>query len=130
MSNLLSVVIIAKNEEKFIGDAIKSAEFADEVLLLDSGSTDGTCKIAKKLGADFIIRTNKRNLKNKLRSLENLFFNVVECTGNLNILNSSIKCAKVFGGRYIVIGNYPNTSKINIYKNLIIIFICIPLNYN
>jgi len=51
MSNLLSVVIITKNEEKFIGDAIKSAEFADEVLLLDSGSTDGTCKIAKKLGA-------------------------------------------------------------------------------
>ena len=50
MSNLLSVVIISKNEEKFIGDAIKSAEFADEVLLLDSGSTDSTCKIAKKLG--------------------------------------------------------------------------------
>ena len=51
MSNLLSVVIIAKNEEKFIGDAIKSAEFADEILLLDSGSTDDTCKIAKQLGA-------------------------------------------------------------------------------
>ncbi len=71
-------------------------------------------EIAKKLGADFIIRTNKGNLNNKLRSLENLFFNVVECTGNLNILNSSIKCAKIFGGRYIVIGNYPNRSKINI----------------
>ena len=51
MSNLLSVVIITKNEEKFIGDAIKSAEFADEILLLDSGSTDDTCKIAKQLGA-------------------------------------------------------------------------------
>lgn len=71
-------------------------------------------EIAKKLGADFIIRTTKKNLINKLNSLENLFFNVVECTGNLNILNSSIKCAKVFGGRYIVIGNYPNISKINI----------------
>ncbi len=51
MSNLLSVVIIAKNEEKFIEDAIKSAQFADEVLLLDSGSIDKTCEIAKKLGA-------------------------------------------------------------------------------
>jgi len=51
MSNLLSVVIIAKNEEKFIGDAIKSAEFADEILILDSDSTDDTCKIAKQLGA-------------------------------------------------------------------------------
>jgi len=51
MSNLLSVVIIAKNEEKFIGDAIKSADFADEILILDSDSTDDTCKIAKQLGA-------------------------------------------------------------------------------
>jgi len=51
MSNLLSVVIIAKNEEKFIGDAIKSAGFANEILILDSDSTDGTCKIAKQLGA-------------------------------------------------------------------------------
>ena len=50
MSNLLSVVIITKNEEKYIVDAINSAEFADEVLLLDSGSTEDTCKIAKKLG--------------------------------------------------------------------------------
>jgi len=47
MSNLLSVVIIAKNEEQFIQDAIKSAQFADEVLLLDSGSIDKTCEIAK-----------------------------------------------------------------------------------
>ena len=51
MSNLLSVVIIAKNQEKYIGDAIKSAEFADEILILDSDSTDDTCKIAKQLGA-------------------------------------------------------------------------------
>ena len=51
MSNLLSVVIITKNEEKFIGDAIKSAKFSDEVLILDSGSSDETCNIATKLGA-------------------------------------------------------------------------------
>ena len=51
MSNLLSVVIISKNEETYIGDAIKSADFADEVLLLDSCSSDNTCEVAKKLGA-------------------------------------------------------------------------------
>ena len=44
-------MFIAKNEEKFIGDAIKSAGFANEILILDSDSTDGTCKIAKQLGA-------------------------------------------------------------------------------
>ena len=51
MSNSLSVVIITKNEEKFIGDAIQSAKFADEVLILDSNSSDKTCDIALKMGA-------------------------------------------------------------------------------
>ena len=51
MSNPLSVVIIAKNEEKFIRDAILSANFANEVLVLDSGSVDKTSYIAKELGA-------------------------------------------------------------------------------
>ena len=48
--NKLSIVIITKNEEKFITDAIKSSLFADEVLILDSGSSDDTCKIASELG--------------------------------------------------------------------------------
>ncbi|RRS32460.1 MAG: glycosyl transferase [Epsilonproteobacteria bacterium (ex Lamellibrachia satsuma)] len=51
MNKKLSVVIISKNEEKFITDAVKSALFADEVILLDSGSTDNTCQLAKDLGA-------------------------------------------------------------------------------
>jgi len=51
MHNQLSVVIISKNEEKFIADAVKSALFADEVLVLDSGSIDGTCAVAQQLGA-------------------------------------------------------------------------------
>jgi glycosyltransferase involved in cell wall biosynthesis len=50
MSNKLSIVIITKNEENFIYDAIKSSLFADEVLVLDSGSIDKTCEIAKELG--------------------------------------------------------------------------------
>ena len=51
MSNSLSVVIITKNEENFIENAIKSAQFAKEIIVLDSGSVDKTCEIAKKLGA-------------------------------------------------------------------------------
>jgi glycosyltransferase involved in cell wall biosynthesis len=47
----LSVIIIAKNESENIADCIKSANFADEVIVLDSGSSDDTNSIAKKLGA-------------------------------------------------------------------------------
>lgn len=47
----LSVAIITFNSKKYIEDAIKSAKFADEVLVLDSGSNDRTIEIAKNLGA-------------------------------------------------------------------------------
>jgi glycosyltransferase involved in cell wall biosynthesis len=47
----ISVVILTKNEERFVGRAIRSAGWADEVLVLDSGSTDDTVRIAESLGA-------------------------------------------------------------------------------
>ena len=51
----LSVVIITKNEEKHIADAVASAAFADEVVVLDSGSEDATCKISKEMGANVYV---------------------------------------------------------------------------
>ncbi len=52
----LSVIIIAKNESKNIADCIKSANFADEIIVLDSGSSDNTILLAKKLGAKVFTR--------------------------------------------------------------------------
>lgn len=51
ITNKLSIVIITKDVEDIIREAIESASFADEVMILDSGSSDKTCKIAKELGA-------------------------------------------------------------------------------
>jgi glycosyltransferase involved in cell wall biosynthesis len=48
---MLSVYIIAYNEESKIRDAVESVIWADEVILVDSGSTDSTCDIARELGA-------------------------------------------------------------------------------
>lgn len=47
----LSVIIITKNEAAHIGDCIDSAAFADEIIVLDSGSTDATRDIAAAKGA-------------------------------------------------------------------------------
>ena len=47
----LSVIILTKNEEKFIERCIQSVLWADEVLVLDSGSIDQTKTIAADLGA-------------------------------------------------------------------------------
>lgn len=52
----LSVVIIAKNEEKVIADCIASVSFAKEVLVIDAESTDKTAEIAASLGATVITR--------------------------------------------------------------------------
>jgi len=47
----LSVIILTKNEEGWIEGALKSALFADEIVVIDSGSTDNTLKIARKYRA-------------------------------------------------------------------------------
>ena len=47
----VSVTIITKNEEHNLAQAIESVSWADEVLVIDSGSTDKTIEIAKKSGA-------------------------------------------------------------------------------
>ena len=52
----VSAVIIAFNEDLKITDAIKSVSWADEILLVDSESTDRTVQIAADLGARVIVQ--------------------------------------------------------------------------
>ena len=47
----LSVVIIAYNAATQLGACLESASFADELLVVDSGSSDGTAKLAAQRGA-------------------------------------------------------------------------------
>jgi glycosyltransferase involved in cell wall biosynthesis len=47
----ISAVIITLNEERNIADAIGSVDWADEVVVVDSGSEDRTREIAESLGA-------------------------------------------------------------------------------
>ncbi len=54
MTEPLSVVIIALNAEQQIEACLKSAAFADEIIVVDAGSTDGTVEIARRHGAKII----------------------------------------------------------------------------
>ncbi len=62
----LTVIIPTFNEEAFLEDALFSVRFADEIIVIDSFSTDQTPEIAKKHATKFLQRKfdNFSNQKN------------------------------------------------------------------
>lgn len=52
----VAVVILTFNEERNIEACIRSAAFADEILVIDSHSTDRTAALARALGAKVVAR--------------------------------------------------------------------------
>lgn len=54
----LSVVMIAKNEAGLLPDCLRSVEWADEIIVLDSGSEDDSVAIAEGLGAKVFTHTD------------------------------------------------------------------------
>lgn len=50
----LAVIILTKNEENNIVDCIRSVDFADEIIVIDSGSVDKTKQLAEDLNANFV----------------------------------------------------------------------------
>lgn len=71
----LTVIIPTFNEEAYVEDALFSVSFADEVIVIDSFSTDKTPEIAKKHATKFLQRKfdNFSNQKN---------FAIKEATGD------------------------------------------------
>jgi glycosyltransferase involved in cell wall biosynthesis len=54
--NKISVTVITKNEEKNISDCLKSVDWADEIIVVDSESTDKTVELAKQFTDKIFIR--------------------------------------------------------------------------
>jgi glycosyltransferase involved in cell wall biosynthesis len=51
IGNKVSVIIITKNEVENIHACLESVTWADEIIVVDSGSSDGTAEICKSFGA-------------------------------------------------------------------------------
>lgn len=71
----LSVAIITLNEESNLARTLTSVQFADEVVVVDSGSTDRTLDIAREFEAKVFFEPWKGFARQKNSALE-------KCTGN------------------------------------------------
>jgi glycosyltransferase involved in cell wall biosynthesis len=54
--NKISVTVITKNEEKNISECLKSVDWADEIIVVDSESNDKTVELAKQFTDKIFIR--------------------------------------------------------------------------
>ncbi len=67
----LSVILITRNESRNIAACLKSVDFADEWIVVDSESTDGTAETARAMGAQVINTTDWPGFgRQKNRALE------------------------------------------------------------
>jgi glycosyltransferase involved in cell wall biosynthesis len=54
----LSAILITKNEATNIRDCLQSVSWMDEIIVVDSGSTDDTVNIAKQMGAQVYVQAD------------------------------------------------------------------------
>jgi glycosyltransferase involved in cell wall biosynthesis len=70
-SPIISLIVITRNEEELIGQCLKSAAaFCDELIVVDSFSTDRTAEIARDLGARVFQRPFEGYIAQKQFALE------------------------------------------------------------
>jgi glycosyltransferase involved in cell wall biosynthesis len=71
---MISVLILTLNEELNLQRCLDSVSWSDDIVVLDSGSTDGTPEIAKRAGARFITRAFDDERSHRTYSLHQIRF--------------------------------------------------------
>lgn len=75
----VSACIITRDEATNIADCIRSVSFADEVVVVDSGSTDRTCELARELGARVIDQEFLGHVRQKQLAIDSATHDWVFC---------------------------------------------------
>ena len=133
---MLSVIVIAKNEEKMIKACLESVKWADEIIIADNGSTDKTLDIAKKYtekiirfeGQDFAQLRNKAAEKAigdwvlyvdaDERVLEPLREEILNLVENDKCSAYALSRKNIIFGREVSYGPYKKDWVIRLFKKL------------
>ena len=132
---MISALAITYNEEANIEKFIMSLSFADEVIIVDSNSTDNTVELAKQLNAKVVIRDfdNFSNQKNFALQQANhdwvVFFDLDETISSelaneikntidnsKNIAAFKVKRNFYFMGKCIKYSGFQNDAVIRVFK--------------
>lgn len=84
----LSVVIVTHNEEAYIGECLRSVEWADEIIVVDGQSTDRTAEIAQGHADHVIVRPNAMNPE------VNKNIGITQATGDWILLLDADECVE------------------------------------
>ncbi|MAF82733.1 MAG: hypothetical protein CL797_01350 [Chromatiales bacterium] len=74
-NNKLSVCMLCKNEQEKLAKCLASITFADEIVVLDSGSTDNSVDVARQFLAKVFIRDDWPGFGEQRRHAEDLTSN-------------------------------------------------------
>jgi glycosyltransferase involved in cell wall biosynthesis len=131
---MISAIVITKNEEKMIEDCLKSLEFCEEIIVLDSHSSDKTADIAKKYNAkvfenDFKDFSSSRNFAAEKakgdwllyvdadeRVSENLKNKIIEAVKTEKYSGYEIKRDNNFLGLFMKSGGWENEYLLRLMK--------------
>jgi glycosyltransferase involved in cell wall biosynthesis len=69
----LSVLVPVKNEAANVRDCLASVSFAQEIVVVDSGSTDGTQAVAEAAGARIVQSFGMENSRERRTGLCKMF---------------------------------------------------------
>lgn len=131
----LTVIILTYNEEDYIEGAIETASFADEIIVLDSYSSDKTPIISQKHNVKFIQHKFENFSSQRLYASKFAEYNMIlfldaderipillrEEIQNILMKNESVAAYKIlfsqfFMGRQMKHGSYRNNWKIRLFN--------------
>jgi glycosyltransferase involved in cell wall biosynthesis len=119
----LSVAIITLNEEANLARTLSSVQFADEVVVVDSGSTDRTLEVAKSFGAKTFTEpwkgfARQKNYEELTVELQKEIGRMLEADSQdgTQINGYRLRLRHVFLGRWMRHGGYYPDLKLRLFR--------------